>query len=167
MSCPKPDSGLTHLDARGRARMVDVGDKPVTAREAVARAMVRMKPETLALIAEGKVPKGDVFCVARIAGIQAAKKCSELIPMCHALQLTSVDIDLVPEGDDTVVITASVRTTDRTGVEMEALTAASVAGLTVYDMCKAVDRAMSLSEVVLVRKSGGASGEFTRPTQAR
>lgn len=155
-------SGLTHVDGRGRAHMVDVGDKPVTTREAIARATVKMKPATLSLIVEGKVPKGDVFCVAQIAGIQAAKKCSELIPMCHPLELTSVDVSFEPQGDDRVVVTATARTSGRTGVEMEALTAASVAGLTIYDMCKAVDREMVVDGCMLVRKSGGASGEFTR-----
>lgn len=158
----KSERGLTHVDERGRAHMVDVGDKPVTAREAVARATVRMKPQTLSLIAEGNIPKGDVFCVAKIAGIQAAKKCAELIPMCHPLQLTSIDVALEPGGEDAVVITATVRTTDRTGVEMEALTAAAVAGLTVYDMCKAVDREMVVSDCRLERKSGGVSGDFVR-----
>lgn len=155
-------SELTHVDGRGRAHMVDVGDKPVTTREATARATVRMKPETLSLIAEGGVPKGDVFCVAQIAGIQAAKKCWELIPMCHPLELTSVDVTLEPEGEDAVAITATARTSGRTGVEMEALTAAAVAGLTVYDMCKAVDREMVVGECMLLRKSGGRSGEYAR-----
>jgi cyclic pyranopterin phosphate synthase len=146
--------------------MVDVGDKPVTMREATARATVRMKPETLSLIAEGGVPKGDVFCVAQIAGIQAAKKCWELIPMCHPLELTSVDVTLEPEGADAVAITATARTSGRTGVEMEALTAAAVAGLTVYDMCKAVDKAMVVEGCMLLRKSGGRSGEYAREAQS-
>ncbi len=159
-------SELTHVDGRGRAHMVDVGDKPVTMREATARATVRMKPETLSLIAEGGVPKGDVFCVAKIAGIQAAKKCWELIPMCHPLELTSVDVTLEPEGADTVAITATARTSGRTGVEMEALTAAAVAGLTVYDMCKAVDKAMVVEGCMLLRKSGGRSGDYAREAQS-
>jgi len=159
-------SELTHIDAHGRAHMVDVGGKPVTSREATARTTVRMKPETLAMIAEGTVPKGDVFCVAQIAGIQAAKKCWELIPMCHPLELTSVDVMLEPEGDTAVAITATARTSGRTGVEMEALTAAAVAGLTVYDMCKAVDKGMIVDGCMLLRKSGGRSGSYARDAES-
>ncbi|RJQ55162.1 MAG: cyclic pyranopterin monophosphate synthase MoaC [Actinobacteria bacterium] len=161
MADPK-SKGLTHVDESGRARMVDVGEKAVTTREAVARAKVRMRPETLSLISEGKVPKGDVFCVAKVAGIQAAKKCSELIPMCHPLPLTVVDLSVAAIDAETVEIVATVKTKGQTGVEMEALTAVSVAALTVYDMCKAVDREMVVSDVALIRKSGGASGEFVR-----
>jgi cyclic pyranopterin phosphate synthase len=154
---------LSHLDDQGRARMVDVSDKEVTSRIAVARASIFMRPETLALIRSGKVEKGDVFSVARVAGIMAAKKTSELIPMCHPLNITSVKIELTVNDDPArVEIEASVRVSGKTGVEMEALTAASVAGLTIYDMCKAVDREMTLSEIRLVEKSGGKSGTFVR-----
>ena len=154
---------LSHLDDQGRARMVDVSDKEVTSRIAVARASIHMRPETLALIRGGKVEKGDVFSVARVAGIMAAKKTSELIPMCHPLNITSVKIELTANDDPArVEIEASVRVSGKTGVEMEALTAASVAGLTIYDMCKAVDREMTLSEIRLVEKSGGKSGTFVR-----
>jgi cyclic pyranopterin monophosphate synthase len=154
---------LSHLDDQGRARMVDVSDKEVTSRIAVARASIHMRPETLALIRGGRVEKGDVFSVARVAGIMAAKKTSELIPMCHPLNITSVKIELTANDDPArVEIEASVRVSGKTGVEMEALTAASVAGLTIYDMCKAVDREMTLSEIRLVEKSGGKSGTFVR-----
>jgi cyclic pyranopterin phosphate synthase len=154
---------LSHLDDQGRARMVDVSDKEVTNRIAVARASVHMRPETLALIRRGKVEKGDVFSVARVAGIMAAKKTSELIPMCHPLNITSVKIELTANDDPArVEIEASVRVSGKTGVEMEALTAVSVAALTIYDMCKAVDREMTLSDIRLVEKSGGKSGTFRR-----
>lgn len=154
---------LTHLDEQGRAQMVDVGDKSVSSREAVARGKVRMRVETLHLIAEGDVAKGDVLAVARVAGIMAAKRAHDLIPLCHPLLLTFVGIefDLRKEADAGVlVIEATVRTAAQTGVEMEALTALSVAALTVYDMCKAVDRAMRITDVRLVRKSGGKSGDI-------
>ncbi len=151
---------LTHLDERGSARMVDVADKPVTHRRAVAEAVVRMRSETLAMIVEGRVPKGDVFAVARIAGIQAAKRTSDLIPLCHPLPITHASVDLEP-GDDEVRITAVVETDGKTGIEMEALTAAAVAGLALYDMCKAVDRGMEMTSVRLLEKSGGASGTWT------
>ena len=141
---------LSHVDDQGRARMVDVSDKDVTNRIAVARGAIRMRPQTLELILKGKVEKGDVFSVARVAGIMAAKKTSELIPMCHPLNITSVEIE------------ATVRVDGKTGVEMEAMTAVAVAGLTIYDMCKAVDREMSLGEIRLVKKSGGKSGTFLR-----
>lgn len=155
------DSPLTHLDAHGHARMVDVGDKPVTHREAVAEAFVRMRPETLALITSGGLPKGDVLAVARIAGIQAAKRTSELIPLCHPLMLSSVKVELVPEVQNAGVrIQATCRLAGQTGVEMEALTAASVAALTLYDMCKAVDKAMVIEQVRLLAKTGGKSGDF-------
>ncbi|EED36951.1 molybdenum cofactor biosynthesis protein C [Luminiphilus syltensis NOR5-1B] len=143
--------------------MVDVGDKAVTHRTAEARARVRMAPETLAAITEGRMPKGDVFAVARIAGIQAAKRCSDLIPLCHPLPLTSVSVDI--EADVSlpgVTISTRCRVTGQTGIEMEALTAASVAALTIYDMCKAIDRGMSIEGVELVSKEGGASGDWRR-----
>ena len=154
---------LTHLDAEGRARMVDVTEKDVTSRVAVARGAVWMRPETLGLILEKKVEKGDVFSVARVAGIMAAKKTPELIPMCHPLNLTSVEIFLTPEQNPArVEIEAIVKVSGKTGVEMEAMTAGSVCGLTIYDMCKAVDREMSIGEIRLVKKSGGKSGTFIR-----
>jgi cyclic pyranopterin monophosphate synthase len=154
---------LSHLDEQGRAKMVDVSDKDITSRIAVARGTIHMRPETLALILDDKIEKGDVFSVARVAGIMAAKKTSELIPMCHPLNITSVEIDLKPaENPARVEIEAAVRVSGKTGVEMEAMTAVSVAGLTIYDMCKAVDREMSIGEVRLVKKSGGKSGPFLR-----
>jgi len=158
MSTAKPV--LTHLDEQGAARMVDVGEKPVTQRIATAEALVRMRPETLALIADGKMPKGDVFAVARIAGIQAAKKTSDLIPLCHPLMLSSVKVELVAQAPDAVRITAICKLAGQTGVEMEALTAASVAALTLYDMCKAVDKGMVIEAVRLLEKTGGKSGDF-------
>ncbi|MBC9251994.1 molybdenum cofactor biosynthesis protein C [Pseudomonas alcaligenes] len=151
---------LTHLDSQGRANMVDVTDKAVTSREAVAEALVRMLPATLQMIVAGGHPKGDVFAVARIAGIQAAKKTSDLIPLCHPLMLTSVKLELAAEGDDCVRIQARCKLAGQTGVEMEALTAASVAALTLYDMCKAVDRGMVIEAIRLLEKSGGKSGTF-------
>lgn len=157
---------LTHLDEHGHARMVDVGHKDDTQREAVARGRILMKPETLALIQEGGIAKGDVLAVAQVAGIMAAKRTHELIPMCHPLLLTHVSLNFEPhpadspEGLATIDISATVRTTGKTGVEMEALTAVSVAGLTIYDMCKAVDRAMQIDAVRLAKKSGGKSGEI-------
>ena len=157
---------LTHLDSQGRANMVDVSDKAQTVREAVAEALVRMRPETLQMIAQGDHPKGDVFAVARIAGIQAAKKTSDLIPLCHPLMLTSVKLELTPEGVDAVRITARCKLTGQTGVEMEALTAASVAALTIYDMCKAVDRGMVIESVRLLEKVGGKSGHFVAGEEA-
>ena len=157
----KDATGLTHLDERGAARMVDVADKAVTHRRAVAEAVVRMKPETLAMIVEGRVPKGDVFAVARIAGIQAAKRTSDLVPLCHPLPITHASVDLEPGGSE-VRITAVVETDGKTGIEMEALTAASVAAIALYDMCKAVDRGMEIAQVRLLEKSGGASGDWKR-----
>jgi cyclic pyranopterin monophosphate synthase len=143
--------------------MVDVSQKPVTARRGVARAFVKMKPETLAALLGGNTPKGDVLAVARIAGIQAAKRTPELIPLCHAVQLTGVEVALEPRLEPPgVAITATARAYDRTGVEMEALVAASVAALTLYDMLKAIDRGMSITDVEVVAKSGGRSGEFRR-----
>jgi len=140
--------------------MVDVTDKAVTFREAVAEALVRMQPATLAMIQAGGHPKGDVFAVARIAGIQAAKKTSDLIPLCHPLMLTGVKVELSAEGEDLVRIQARCKLSGQTGVEMEALTAASVAALTIYDMCKAVDRGMVIESVRLLEKLGGKSGHF-------
>ena len=153
---------MTHLDENGRAIMVDITQKFTTERIAIATGTVRMKPETLELIRSGEVKKGDVLAVARVAGIMAAKKTSELIPLCHPLPLTSAKIDFEFVGDDTLKITAETKTTYQTGVEMEALTAVSVAALTIYDMCKAVDRGMLISEIKLEKKSGGQSGEFNR-----
>ncbi|HOW91658.1 MAG TPA: cyclic pyranopterin monophosphate synthase MoaC [Anaerolineaceae bacterium] len=153
---------LTHLDDKGKAVMVDIGQKSVTERVAVASALVRMKPETLSLILDEKIKKGDVFASARIAGIMAAKRTPDLIPMCHPIPITSAVVDLAAVKPDGVLITATVKTTYGTGVEMEALTAASVAALTIYDMCKSVDRAMTVEKVQLIRKSGGKSGDFKR-----
>ncbi|PKQ37591.1 MAG: cyclic pyranopterin monophosphate synthase MoaC [Actinobacteria bacterium HGW-Actinobacteria-1] len=152
---------LTHLDEHGAARMVDVAEKAVTHRRAVASAVVTMLPATLAMIVEGRAPKGDVFAVARVAGIMAAKRTADLIPMCHPLSLTHVSVDLEP-ADASVRITAVAETDGKTGVEMEALTAASVAALTIYDMCKAVDRGMVVSDVKLLEKEGGKSGHYLR-----
>lgn len=155
-------SGLTHFDAEGRALMVDVGDKPVTARVARAVAHVVMAPATLAHVLEGTAKKGDVLGVARLAGIMAAKKCSELIPLCHPLPITRVSVDLVPDPDlPGVRILAEVRTMGQTGVEMEALTAVSVAALTLFDMLKAVDKGMTIGAIRVTAKSGGRSGEWT------
>lgn len=151
---------LTHLDSQGHAHMVDVTDKANTAREAEAEAWVRMRPETLGLIQRGGHPKGDVFAVARIAGIMAAKKTHELIPLCHPLLLTGIKVELTAEGEDRVRITARCRLAGQTGVEMEALTAASVAALTLYDMCKAVDRGMLIEQIRLLEKQGGKSGHY-------
>ena len=151
---------LTHFDAEGRAVMVDVGGKAVTDRSATARVLVVMAPATLAMIRAGTAKKGDVLGVARLAGIMAAKRTADLIPLCHPLPITSVTLDLEPVGDDTVEIAATVKTTGQTGVAMEALTAASVAALTVYDMCKAVDRGMRIDALRVVAKSGGKSGDF-------
>jgi cyclic pyranopterin phosphate synthase len=154
---------FTHFDEQGQARMVDVSDKPETARVAVASGAVTMAPATLAMIREGGAKKGDVLGVARLAGIMAAKRTSELIPLCHPLPLSSVELELsLDDPANAVRITATCKTTGKTGVEMEALTAVSVAALTVYDMCKAVDRAMVLSDIRLEHKAGGKSGSFTR-----
>ena len=152
---------LSHIDKSGRARMVDVTAKRETAREAVATGTVRMKPETLALIQSGGVPKGDVIAVAQVAGVMAAKRTCELIPMCHPLLLTNVDVQIRPDEQESALqITATVRSMGKTGVEMEALTAVVVAALTVYDMCKAVERGMRIEGVRLLKKSGGKSGEI-------
>jgi cyclic pyranopterin phosphate synthase len=156
-------SDLTHLDGEGNARMVDVGDKPVTGRRAIARAVVRMAPETAGAVAAGDAPKGDVLGTARIAGIQAAKRTGELIPLCHPLALDHVDVDArVDAGAGTVTLTAEARVTARTGVEMEAMTAAAVAALTVYDMVKGLERGVTVEDVRLISKSGGRSGDWQR-----
>jgi cyclic pyranopterin phosphate synthase len=147
---------LTHLDDAGRARMVDVAAKDVTERRAIARATVRMSPETAAAVGRGDAPKGDVLGTARLAGIQAAKRTSELIPLCHPLPLTFVGVE-AEVGEDRVTLTAEARATARTGVEMEALTAASVAALTVYDMVKGLEKGVEISDVVLLEKTGGKS----------
>ena len=155
------EAQLTHLDAEGRAQMVDVGDKVATQREAVARGSVRMEPATLRLILSGGMPKGDVLAVARVAGIMAAKRTPELIPLCHSLLLTHVSVQIEPDATaSALLIAATVRTSGQTGVEMEALTAVSVAALTIYDMCKAVDRGMRIGDIRLAEKRGGRSGEL-------
>ena len=153
---------LTHVHERGEARMVDVSEKDATPREAIAESWILMRPETLDRIISGSAPKGDVLATARIAGILAAKRTSELIPLCHPIALTSVTVDLVSCPPDRVHVLAEVRCNEKTGVEMEALTAASVAALTIYDMCKAVDRGMEIVCTRLLKKSGGKSGLFER-----
>jgi len=155
-------SELTHFDERGASRMVDTSDKPETHRLARASALVRMAPATLALIRDRALAKGDVLEVARLAGIMAAKRTGDLIPLCHPLPITAATVDFAFEGDDLLRVEATVRVFGRTGVEMEALTAVSVAALTVYDMCKAVDRVMTVERVRLEEKSGGRSGTFRR-----
>jgi cyclic pyranopterin phosphate synthase len=156
-------AGFTHFDKEGKARMVDVSDKAETERIATARGSVLMQPATLALIKEGGVKKGDVLSIARLAGIMGAKRTPDLIPLCHPLALTSVQVDLsLDEARNAVDITATCKLTGKTGVEMEALTAVSVAALTVYDMCKAVDKGMQITDVRLTHKSGGKSGTFER-----
>jgi len=157
--------GLTHLSPGGDARMVDVSAKPETAREAVARARLKMLPATLRAIREGNAPKGDVLGVARTAGVLAAKRTWELIPLCHPLRITGIDITFTPEArTGELTVEASVRTVDKTGVEMEALTAVSVAALTVYDMIKAVEKGVTIADIQLVEKSGGKSGHWKRAT---
>ncbi|MBO9405733.1 MAG: cyclic pyranopterin monophosphate synthase MoaC [Thermomicrobium sp.] len=154
---------LTHLDERGQARMVDVAEKPETHRVAVARGRVSLRPETLQLVREGRAAKGDVLAVARVAGIMAAKRTAELIPLCHPLPLTKVEVDVRTNEQDTCLeIEARVETVSRTGVEMEALTAVAVAALTVYDMLKAVDRGMTIDRIQLIEKAGGRSGTWRR-----
>ncbi len=153
-------SELTHLDATGAANMVDVSAKEATDRSAVAEGSVVMRPETVALIRQGDAKKGDVLGTARLAGIMAAKRTHELIPLCHPLALSSIQVEIEPAGADRLHVTASVKVTGRTGVEMEALTAASVACLTIYDMAKAVDRGMVITGLRLLEKSGGASGDW-------
>ena len=159
---------LTHLDEAGRAHMVDVGEKAVTHRRALARAVVAMSPETAGLLADGALPKGDALAVARVAGIMGAKQTSTLVPLCHPIGLSSVTVDLHVDAEaGTVTILAETVTTDRTGVEMEALTAASVAGLTLYDMVKGVERGVRIAGIELVEKHGGASGSWTRGEAGR
>ncbi len=155
---------LTHIDENGASRMVDVSEKDVTERIAVAHARVTMKPETFSLIMDKKIAKGDVLGVARVAGIMAAKKTSELVPMCHPLNLNSVKIDYEDNNQDSIEITSEVKVSGKTGVEMEALTAVSICALTIYDMCKSADKSMLISDVYLVKKSGGKSGNFVRKT---
>ncbi len=152
--------GLTHFNEQGRAVMVDVSDKPVTARTAVAETSIRMAPETLRRIREGAVAKGDVLAVAQVAGIQAAKRTSDWIPMCHPLPLTGVNIRFTDDGTDTLHVTAEVKTTGKTGVEMEALTAVSAVALTVYDMCKALQKDMVIGPTRLRSKTGGKNGDY-------
>ena len=153
-------SGFTHIDEAGNARMVDVGDKAVTERVATARGTVIMAPQTLEMIEKGQAKKGDVLAVAQLAGIMAAKKTADLIPLCHPLALSKVTVTLTPAPPDRVEIEATVKLSGQTGVEMEALTAVSTAALTVYDMCKAVDRAMQITDIRLTHKSGGKSGTY-------
>jgi cyclic pyranopterin phosphate synthase len=156
-------TGLTHLNDKGEAHIVDIGDKVVTRRRAVAQARIVGKAETVAAIMGGELKKGDALAVARIAGIMAAKKTSELIPLCHPIALTKVGVDIEADGAEAIVIRATAETTGQTGVEMEALVAASTAALTLYDMAKAIDRAMTISDICLLEKSGGKSGDFSRP----
>ena len=151
---------LTHVDENGAARMVDVGDKQVTKRVAQAQAVITMRTETMQQIIQGTMPKGDVFACARIAGIMAAKRTSDLIPMCHPLPIDGVEIEITPISETQVRVVSSLRCTHKTGIEMEALTAASVAALTIYDMCKAIDRGMRIDEILLLHKAGGKSGEY-------
>jgi len=154
---------LTHLNAKGEAHIVDVGEKAITRRRAVARARLEAEPDTIAAITGGTLKKGDALAVARIAGIMAAKKTSDLIPLCHPIALTKVEVEIAPDtGEKSLLIVATAETTDRTGVEMEALTAASVAALTLYDMAKAMDRGMRITGLELVEKTGGKSGDFRR-----
>jgi cyclic pyranopterin phosphate synthase len=153
---------LSHFDESGASRMVDTSEKPVTLRTARATARVEMQPETLRRIVDHRMAKGDVFEVARLAGIMAAKRTGELIPLCHPLGLTSVTIDLEPQGESVVLITATAKVHARTGVEMEALTAAAVAGLTIYDMCKSIDRSMVVTDLRLDEKTGGVRGAWRR-----
>lgn len=163
MSGSGDQTGLTHVNSRGHARMVDVGDKETTAREAVASAVIVLSPATARLLTEGGLPKGDALATARLAGIMAAKRTPELIPLCHTISLSGVEVDLdVDVEQGTVVITATARAADRTGVEMEALVAASTAALTMYDMTKAVERGAVIQHVRLERKTGGESGEWSR-----
>ncbi|MBM7590775.1 cyclic pyranopterin monophosphate synthase MoaC [Brevibacillus fulvus] len=156
---------LTHFNEQQRAQMVDISEKNVSKRVAVARSQVKMRPETCQRIRQGAVEKGDVLAVAQVAGIMAAKKTADLIPMCHPLPLTGIDLQFMYEGEDTLAVEATVKTTGKTGVEMEALTAASVAVLTIYDMCKAMDKEMVLGPTYLVSKTGGKSGDFQRAAQ--
>ncbi|WDQ98461.1 cyclic pyranopterin monophosphate synthase MoaC [Devosia sp. J2-20] len=154
--------GLTHLNARGEAHIVDIADKPATRRRAVAQARIVGQPQTIATIMGGSLKKGDALAVARIAGIMAAKKTAELIPLCHPIPLTKVSVEIAEHGEDAILIVATAETTGQTGVEMEALVAASTAALTLYDMAKAIDRAMVVTDICLMEKSGGKSGDFVR-----
>jgi len=154
---------LTHIDKKGRPRMVDVGDKEDTARTAVARASIQMAPETMEMIREGKMKKGDVFSVAQVAGIMGAKRTSETIPMCHNIFITGVEMDFTADTENSMIhIEAMAKTLGKTGIEMEALNAVSVAALTIYDMCKAVDKNMVITNIRLFKKTGGKSGDFIR-----
>lgn len=154
---------FSHLDKQGKAKMVDITEKPVTKRKAVARGSVYMKPETLKLIEDKKIPKGDVFCVAKIAGVMAAKNTGNIIPMCHPLNITSVDIEFnIDTQKSKIDIESQVKIVGQTGVEMEALTAVSAAALTIYDMCKAVDKEMIISDIMLIEKRGGRSGIYVK-----
>ncbi|WP_332702528.1 cyclic pyranopterin monophosphate synthase MoaC [Devosia sp.] len=155
--------GLTHLNERGEAHIVNIGDKAVTRRRAVAQARIVAQAETIATIMAGGLKKGDALAVARIAGIMAAKKTSDLIPLCHPIPLTKVSIEIEADGSEAILIRATAETTGQTGVEMEALVAASTAALTLYDMAKAIDRAMTITDICLLEKSGGKSGDFSRP----
>ena len=155
-------AGLTHLNDKGEAHIVDIGDKTVTRRRAVAQARILGKPETISTIMGGGLKKGDALAVARIAGIMAAKKTSDLIPLCHPIPLTKVSVEIEADGPEAILIRATAETTGQTGVEMEALVAASTAALTLYDMAKAIDRAMTITDICLLEKSGGKSGDFTR-----
>ncbi|TCZ76394.1 cyclic pyranopterin monophosphate synthase MoaC [Paenibacillus albiflavus] len=154
------EAGFTHMNEQGRARMVDVSDKEITKREATARTTVTMKSETLRKIKQGQMNKGDVLAIAQIAGVMAAKKTSDWIPLCHPLPLTGINIVFNDNGHDELYIEATVRTTGKTGVEMEALTAVSAAALTVYDMCKAIEKEIIIGPTMLIHKSGGKSGDF-------
>ena len=159
---------LSHFNKNGRAHMVDVGGKEDTQRIAIAEGSVVMQPETLKMIKDGKLVKGDVLAVAQIAGIMAAKKTCQIIPMCHPLILTNVDLNFtINENDNKIIIQSKVKTMGKTGVEMEALTAVAAAGLTIYDMCKAVDRGMTIQSIYLLEKSGGKSGHFSRSLKKR
>ena len=153
---------LTHFDREGRAKMVDISGKKITKREAIAFANVIMKPETLKMIKKGKMAKGDVLSVAKVAGIMAAKRTSELIPMCHPLEISNIEIAFNLKGENRIEVKSKVKCLGRTGVEMEALTAVTVSALTIYDMCKALDREMVISDVKLLKKTGGKSGTFIR-----
>ena len=160
-SSDRTAGGLSHLNEAGHARMVDVSEKDVTRREATARGRIHMQPSTLAQVVEGTLPKGEALATARLAGIMAAKRTHDLIPLCHPLPISGVEVHLTPDREaSTIEIEATVRVTSRTGVEMEALTAVSVAALTVYDMCKAVERTMRIGDIELVAKSGGRSGDY-------
>lgn len=165
MTDPRPDVHFTHLDEQGQARMVDVGEKGVTRRRAVASGRITMEPAVLEAIRSGQVAKGDVLAVARIAGIQAAKETARWIPLCHPLGLDSVDVAFEFDGDRTIICRCEARTSARTGVEMEALTATSAALLTIYDMCKAADRAMVIGSILLEEKEGGKSGPYRRDSK--